>query len=86
MLEPQLQILELGPVEIAVIITPTLYLHGANDGCINPDLIGFAAKNLSAGSIWKLLEDTGHFPHLEAPVRFLSLLDNWFASGSSLTV
>ena len=62
------------------IVTPTLYLHGANDGCIDPELIHFAAKNLPPGSTWKIFENVGHFPHLEAPRRFFSLLDNWFST------
>jgi pimeloyl-ACP methyl ester carboxylesterase len=60
--------------------TPTLYLHGLDDGCIDPDLIHFAAKYLPHGSSWKMLEGIGHFPHLEAPERFHSLLDDWFST------
>ena len=60
------------------ITTPTLYLHGLDDGCVDPELIHFAAKHLPPGSTWKILEDIGHFPHLEAPDRFRSLLDSWF--------
>lgn len=62
------------------ITTPTLYLHGLDDGCIDPELIHFAAKHLPPGSSWKILEDIGHFPHLEAPDRFRSLLDDWFST------
>ena len=62
------------------ITTPTLYLHGLDDGCVDPELIHFAAKHLPPGSTWKILEDIGHFPHLEAPDRFRSLLDDWFST------
>jgi pimeloyl-ACP methyl ester carboxylesterase len=51
-----------------------------DDGCVDPELIRFAAQYLPPGFAWKILEDIGHFPHLEAPDRFRSLLDDWFSA------
>ncbi len=46
---------------------PTLYLHGARDGCIGADLVQGAQSHLSDGSRFLLIEDAGHFLHLEHP-------------------
>ena len=49
--------------------TPILYLHGTDDGCIGADVVKGAEDHLPAGSRMQLVEDTGHFLHLEAPER-----------------
>lgn len=46
---------------------PTLYLHGARDGCIGADLVREAESHLADGSRFLLVEDAGHFLHLERP-------------------
>jgi pimeloyl-ACP methyl ester carboxylesterase len=46
---------------------PTLYLHGARDGCIGANLVTRAAEFLSPDSRFALVDDTGHFLHLEQP-------------------
>ena len=46
---------------------PTLYLHGARDGCIGSGLVTDAEAHLSTGSRFVLVEDAGHFLHLERP-------------------
>ena len=47
---------------------PTLYLHGANDGCIGAELtIGVEAHLPSEGSRFELVDDAGHFLQLEQP-------------------
>jgi pimeloyl-ACP methyl ester carboxylesterase len=58
---------------------PTLYLHGADDGCMGIDTIGPVADFLSPGSEMVVVEGAGHFLHLERPdevnghiLRFLS--------------
>jgi pimeloyl-ACP methyl ester carboxylesterase len=47
--------------------TPTLYLHGANDGCMGFDDLGDPAVFLPPGSEVRLIERAGHFLHLEQP-------------------
>ena len=44
---------------------PTLYLHGSRDGCVDVALVGDAERYLAAGSRMDVVEDAGHFPHLE---------------------
>jgi pimeloyl-ACP methyl ester carboxylesterase len=46
---------------------PTLYLHGARDGCMGVELAGGAAEYLGPGSHVVVIADSGHFLHLEAP-------------------
>ncbi len=46
---------------------PTLYLHGAIDGCLPPPPHDKLQRHLAAGSRAKTLADVGHFPQLEAP-------------------
>jgi pimeloyl-ACP methyl ester carboxylesterase len=46
---------------------PTLYLHGADDGCIGVDLVREAEAQLSPGSRFSVVQDAGHFLQLERP-------------------
>ncbi|MGH8995844.1 MAG: alpha/beta fold hydrolase [Acidimicrobiales bacterium] len=46
---------------------PTLYLHGADDGCMGLDAIGPVTDFLSEGSKMVVVEGTGHFLHVEKP-------------------
>jgi pimeloyl-ACP methyl ester carboxylesterase len=46
---------------------PTLYLHGSSDGCIGVELAARAVPHLAAGSRMTVVEDAGHFLHLEMP-------------------
>jgi pimeloyl-ACP methyl ester carboxylesterase len=46
---------------------PTLYLHGADDGCMGLDAIGDVRSLLSDGSEQVTVEHAGHFLHLEQP-------------------
>ncbi|GAB2659411.1 alpha/beta hydrolase [Prescottella soli] len=48
-------------------ITPTLYLHGDRDGCLDRRLAVVAASGLSQGSAFHQVADAGHFLHLERP-------------------
>jgi pimeloyl-ACP methyl ester carboxylesterase len=46
---------------------PTLYLHGADDGCMGIDTIGPVVDFLAPGSTMVVVEGTGHFLHVERP-------------------
>lgn len=47
---------------------PTLYLHGADDGCVGVELATSAAAFLPAeGSRVEIVDGAGHFSHLERP-------------------
>lgn len=58
---------------------PTLYLHGADDGCMTADFTPFVRAALPAGSDVGVIDGAGHFLQLERPdevgariVEFLS--------------
>ena len=47
---------------------PTLYLHGRTDECMRCELAESAGDHLPAdGSRALIIEDSGHFLHLEQP-------------------
>jgi pimeloyl-ACP methyl ester carboxylesterase len=46
---------------------PTLYLHGADDGCMGLETIGPVTDFLAPGSRQVVIEDAGHFLHVERP-------------------
>ena len=46
---------------------PTLYLHGADDGCFGLDSIGDPLSTLPTGSEVEVIPDAGHFLQLEQP-------------------
>jgi pimeloyl-ACP methyl ester carboxylesterase len=58
---------------------PSLYLHGADDGCMGLDTIGPVIDFLAPGSEVMVIEGAGHFMQVEKPDevndRILSFLD-----------
>jgi pimeloyl-ACP methyl ester carboxylesterase len=46
---------------------PTLYLHGADDGCIGAEVVEPTAGLLPEGSAVEVVQSAGHFLHLERP-------------------
>jgi pimeloyl-ACP methyl ester carboxylesterase len=46
---------------------PTLYLHGAEDRCIGLDVVRGTERYLAPGSRMDVIDDAGHFLHLEQP-------------------
>jgi pimeloyl-ACP methyl ester carboxylesterase len=58
---------------------PTLYLHGADDGCIGPELVSHLDGLLPAGSEVACLEGVGHFLHQERPAEVNRRLLDWLA-------
>jgi pimeloyl-ACP methyl ester carboxylesterase len=51
---------------------PTLYVHGAADGCIRVELARGAERLLAPSSRMVVIENAGHFLHLENPARSTS--------------
>jgi pimeloyl-ACP methyl ester carboxylesterase len=56
---------------------PTLYLHGAADGCISAELAAGARGLLAPGSRMALIDDAGHFLHLEKPAEVNDQILAW---------
>ena len=48
-------------------VVPTLYLHGADDGCLSPSFATGIADRLPPGSAAHLVPAAGHFLQLEQP-------------------
>jgi pimeloyl-ACP methyl ester carboxylesterase len=46
---------------------PTLYLHGRDDGCMLLSSIGNPLEFLAEGSRLEVIDDAGHFMHVEQP-------------------
>jgi pimeloyl-ACP methyl ester carboxylesterase len=56
---------------------PTLYLHGARDGCISAELARGAERYLAPGSRMIVVEDAGHFLQLERPATINEHILSW---------
>lgn len=56
---------------------PTLYLHGADDGCIGAEQVSDAVRHLSEGSRMQLIEGAGHFLQLERPREINRAILDW---------
>ena len=56
---------------------PTLYLHGNRDGCIDLALVEDAECHLTTGSRMQVVEDAGHFLHVEKPAAVNDQILAW---------
>lgn len=56
---------------------PTLYLHGARDGCIGVDLVRGAERLLAPSSRMIVIDEAGHFLHLEEPGQVNDHILSW---------
>ena len=56
---------------------PVLYLHGAQDGCMQAALVEAFPETLPAGSRYERVEGVGHFMQLEDPPRVNALIREW---------
>ena len=56
---------------------PHLYLHGVTDGCLGVDLVKGADQHLPPGSRVEIVDDAGHFLHLEQPSKVNELIVRW---------
>jgi pimeloyl-ACP methyl ester carboxylesterase len=59
---------------------PTLYLHGADDGCIRVELARGAARFLGPSSRMLVIDNAGHFLHLEKPGEVNGHILAWVSS------
>jgi pimeloyl-ACP methyl ester carboxylesterase len=59
---------------------PTLYLHGATDGCIRVELARRAEPLLAPSSRMIVITDAGHFLHLEKPAEVNDHILAWVSS------
>ena len=59
---------------------PTLYLHGANDGCCGIEVATGAEAALPAGSEAVVIPDAGHFLQLEKPKEVNELILQFLGS------
>ncbi len=69
--------------EAALAVTgpqPTLYLHGARDGCIGVGLVGDAERHLATGSRMEVVEDAGHFLQVEKPAVVNDRILEWVSA------
>lgn len=70
MYNPELHAPELAEEQAASFLPtpqPTLYLHGRDDACMLPSSIGSPLDFLGAGSEMEMVDNAGHFLHLEQP-------------------
>ncbi len=58
---------------------PTLYLHGARDGCLDRRLADLVGPGLPEGSATHVVEGAGHFLHLEQPETVGTLVRGFLA-------
>jgi len=61
---------------------PTLVLWGASDRIVSPDY-GRAYSKLIAGAQFELIEDAGHYPHIERPDLFTRKIVEFVAHAPS---
>jgi pimeloyl-ACP methyl ester carboxylesterase len=59
---------------------PVLYLHGDRDGCIDLALVAEAECHLATGSRMQVIENAGHFPHLEQPAAVNDHILAWISA------
>ena len=58
---------------------PTLYLHGLNDGCIEPRL-AVGMENFFEDLQMKVIPECGHFLHLEKPEEVNKIILDFLSS------
>lgn len=61
-------------IGVEPIQVPSLYVHGARDGCIAAYTTAGMETMFPAGLRKEIVEDAGHFVHLEVPEKFNTLV------------
>jgi pimeloyl-ACP methyl ester carboxylesterase len=64
----------------AALAIPFLYLHGRNDGCVAELDFDEVRRHLPENSAVHVIEDAGHFMHLERPDEIAHLVLDFLAS------
>ncbi len=59
------------------VTTPTLQLHGALDPAVLPRTAQGSSRYVTARYEWRVLDDVGHFPHVEVPELFTGFVLEW---------
>ncbi len=63
------------------VATPTLYLHGLRDGCVDPRAAEGQERHFAAAFEQCFLEGVGHFLHLERPDLVAERVVAWLRAG-----
>jgi pimeloyl-ACP methyl ester carboxylesterase len=66
---------------VAGMATPLLYLHGADDGCVGPDLLDEPTVAYPPDTTVEIVADAGHFLQLERPDETARLVLGFLGSG-----
>ena len=81
--DPSTHVPELADEQAATLLPtprPTLYLHGADDGCMLLSSVNAPLDFLAEGSEYDIVEGTGHFLHLEKPSEVNARILGFFNS------
>jgi pimeloyl-ACP methyl ester carboxylesterase len=83
MWDPTLQGPELADEQTAALLPtpkPTLYLHGRDDACMLLSSVSNPLDFLAPGSAFEIVDDAGHFFHLEQPASVNSTIVNFLTA------
>jgi pimeloyl-ACP methyl ester carboxylesterase len=58
---------------------PVLYLHGRDDGCLTPRFAEIAREHVPPTTEVRIVDDAGHFLHLEQPAAVADLVAGFLA-------
>lgn len=58
---------------------PLMFIGGTDDGCVDAKIFEIAHRGLAEGSRVEVLQDAGHFLHLEQPAKVAELVLEWLS-------
>lgn len=79
--KPPLRYAELHQHWLSTLVVPTLYLHGADDGCASADYTQWVEPALPPGSRAEIIEGAGHFMQLDQPEEVARLIVDFIGKG-----